>query len=236
MTMEDNYSEKLRGIKQWAEADRPREKLMMKGRSVLSEAELIAILIGSGTKSLSAIDVAKNILVAVDNDLNKLARYTVKDLTKFKGIGEARAISIVAALELGRRRTATESVKKPKISSSTDAYNVLKPHLLDLPHEEFWIILLDRANKVLMLKKISSGGISGTVADVKMIFKEGLEQLASGIILAHNHPSGNKQPSDADKSLTKKMKAAGEVLDISVMDHIIFADDGFFSFADEVLL
>ena len=234
--MEETYPDKLQNIKQWAEADRPREKLMTKGRSVLSEVELIAILIGSGTKSLSAIDVAKNILAAVNNDLNALAKYTVKDLIKFKGIGEAKAISIVAALELGRRRKESEVVTKPKITSSQAAYEVLTPYLLDLPHEEFWIILLNRANQVIALKKISSGGISGTVADVKMIFKEALDELASSIILAHNHPSGNNQPSQADINLTAKMKEAGGILDIAVLDHIIFADNKFFSFADEAMM
>jgi len=234
--MNDSYQGKLHGIKQWAEADRPREKLMHQGRLVLTEAELIAILIGSGTRDLSAIDVAKNILSATGNDLNKLAKYSVKDLMKFKGIGEAKAISIVAALELGRRRKANQSDERSNITSSGDAYELLKPHLLDLPHEEFWIMLLNRANQLITLKKISSGGVSGTVADVKMIFKEGLEHLASSIILAHNHPSGNKRPSDADLNLTKKLKNAGEILDIHIIDHIIFAENGFYSFADEALL
>ncbi|GAA5038013.1 DNA repair protein RadC [Marivirga lumbricoides] len=233
--MQEEYNQ-VNAIKMWAEADRPREKLLTKGREVLSDAELIAILIGSGTKSLSAIDVGKNILSATENDLNALAKYTVKDLMKFKGIGEAKAISIVAALELGRRRKETATKKRPQITSSTDAFNILKPHLLDLPHEEFWIILMNRANQVIQMKRISSGGISGTVADVKMIFKEAIEQLASGIILAHNHPSGNKQPSSQDVSLTKKMKEAGVILEIAVLDHIIFADDQFFSFADNAMM
>lgn len=233
--MQEEYNQ-VTAIKTWAEADRPREKLLTKGREVLSDAELIAILIGSGTKSLSAIDVGKNILSASGNDLNALAKYTVKDLMKFKGIGEAKAISIIAALELGRRRKETATKKKPQITGSTDAFNTLRPHLLDLPHEEFWIILLNRANQVIQLKRISSGGISGTVADVKMIFKEAIEQLASGIILAHNHPSGNKQPSSQDVSLTKKMKEAGKILEIPVLDHIIFAEDQFFSFADNAMM
>ncbi|MFT6036356.1 MAG: DNA repair protein RadC [Marivirga sp.] len=229
-------SDKLKGIKQWAEADRPREKLIDKGRSVLSEAELIAILIGSGTKSLSAIDVAKNILAAVDNNLNHLATLSVKDLMKFKGIGQAKAVSIVSALELGRRRKATDGVKKPKITSSLSAYEVLKPHLWDLPHEEFWVIYLNRANQVISLKQISSGGIAGTVADVRMIFKAALECLASSLILAHNHPSGNRQPSQADIQLTKKMKEAGQLIEVAVLDHIIFAEQHYFSFADEAMM
>ncbi len=223
-------------IKTWAEADRPREKLLLKGREVLSDAELIAILIGSGTQSLSAIDVGKNILSAVNNDLNELAKFTVKDLMKFKGIGEAKAISIISALELGRRRKESEIKEKPRITCSTDVFEMLKPHLLDLPHEEFWIIIMNRANLVLKMKRISSGGITGTVADVKMIFKEAIEQLASGIILAHNHPSGNNRPSEQDIQLTKKLKQSGIILDIPVLDHVIFAQDKFYSFADNAML
>jgi DNA repair protein RadC len=233
--MQEEYKQ-VSTIKTWAEADRPREKLLLKGREVLSDAELIAILIGSGTKSLSAIDVGKNILAAVKNDLNELAKLTVKDLMKFKGIGEAKAISIIAALELGRRRKATETGKKSKITSSGDVFEMLKPHLLDLPHEEFWIILMNRANQILKMKRISSGGITGTVADVKMIFKEAIENLASGIILAHNHPSGNDRPSDQDIQLTKKLKQSGVILDIPVLDHVIFAQDKYYSFADNAML
>ncbi len=223
-------------IKTWAEADRPREKLLLKGRDVLSDAELIAILIGSGTQSLSAIDVGKNILSAVKHDLNELAKFTVKDLMKFKGIGEAKAISIISALELGRRRKEAGIKEKPRVTSSLDVFEMLKPHLLDLPHEEFWIIILNRANQVLRMKRVSSGGITGTVADVKMIFKEAIENLASGIILAHNHPSGNNRPSDQDIQLTKKLKQSGVILDIPVLDHVIFAQDKFYSFADNAML
>lgn len=172
-------------IKKWAEEDRPREKLLLKGKSSLSDAELIAILIGSGTASLSAVDLSKQILQHTANNLNDLAKLSVKDLMKFKGIGEAKAISIVAALELGRRRKEVEHLKKPKITSSTDAYEYMKAHLLDLSHEEFWVILLNRANKVIQCKQISSGGVSGTVADPKMIFKIALEELSSSIILVH---------------------------------------------------
>ncbi len=223
-------------IKSWAEEDRPREKLALKGKSALSEAELIAILIGSGTASMSAVDVAKGILNSSENDLNRLAKLTVKDLTKFKGIGEAKAISIVAALELGRRRKETETIKKPKIRSSKDAYDLMKPDLLDLSHEEFWCLLLNRSNIVIKKQLISSGGVSGTVADPIIIYKAALEELASGIILIHNHPSGNIKPSQADINLTKKMKTAAKALDISLYDHLIFTEQGFFSFADENLL
>ncbi|WMN07412.1 RadC family protein [Marivirga arenosa] len=231
----NTYSE-VSSIKSWAEADRPREKLLNHGRMVLSDAELIAILIGSGTQSLSAIDVGKNILTEVQNDLNQLAKFSVKELTKFKGIGEAKAITIISALELGRRRKEAEVIEKPKITSSTDAYNLLKSVLIDLPHEEFWVIFLNRANRVIKLKRISMGGVSGTVADVKIIFKEGIENLASGMILAHNHPSGNLNPSEQDIRLTKKMKESGVILDIPVLDHIIFTEQSYYSFADEAML
>jgi len=223
-------------IKSWAEEDRPREKLLLKGKASLSEAELIAILIGSGTASLSAVELAKQILGFVNNNLNDLARLTVKDLTKFKGIGEAKAISIVAALELGRRRKESEIAKKPKITSSSDVFEVMKSHLLDLRHEEFWVLMLNRANQVMSKKLTSSGGVSGTVADPKIIFKSALDELASSIILCHNHPSGNIKPSQADINLTKKLKEAGKLLEIPVLDHIIFTDDKYFSFADESMM
>ena len=225
-----------RKIRSWAEEDRPREKLMLKGRAALSDAELIAILIGSGTRDLSAVDLSKIILNSAANNLNELARLTVKDLSKFKGIGEAKAISIVAALELGRRRKEQERPQRARITCSRDAYEEIKPHLLDKPHEEFWILLLNRANEVVRPVQISSGGVSGTVADPKLIFKHALEQLASALILVHNHPSGSLTPSQADKELTKKLKDAGRLLDIPVLDHLIFTDRTYLSFADEGLL
>jgi DNA repair protein RadC len=220
-------------ISHWAEEDRPREKLLMKGRAALSEAELIGILIGSGTVSLSAVDVAKIILKEVNNDLNNLAKLSVDDLKKFKGIGEAKAISIVSALELGRRRKESEPAKRQRISCSEDAYKIMKPHLLDLPHEEFWLILLNRANTIIKTTPVSSGGVSGTVADPKMIFKIALDNLASGIIMVHNHPSGNIKPSEADLSLTKKLKEGGILLEIPIIDHLIFTNNEYYSFADE---
>lgn len=220
-------------IKEWAEEDRPREKLLLKGKAALSDAELLGILIGTGIQHLTAIDIAKNILQHVQNDLNQLARLSVKDLAKFKGIGEAKAITIVSALELGRRRKEADTQKRVQITCSKDAYEVLKPYMMDLPHEEFWIILLNRANRVLKCEKISSGGISGTVADPKLIFKAAIDHLASAIILAHNHPSGNLTPSQADKELTRKVKEAGKNLEIPVLDHVIFADKAYLSFADE---
>ena len=231
-----SYGNTHLNIKSWAEEDRPREKLLLKGKASLSDAELLGILIATGIQNMTAVDIAKVILQSVQNDLNQLARLSVKDLAKFKGIGEAKAITIVSALELGRRKKATESAEKPRIKSSSDAYEVLRPYLSDLSHEEFWIILLNRANEVIKCEKISSGGVSGTVADPKIIFKYALENLASAMILSHNHPSGNLSPSQADRDLTKKLKAAGNNLDIPVLDHLIFTDKTYFSFADEGIL
>ena len=222
-------------IKQWAEEDRPREKLLQKGKSALSNAELLGILIGSGTRELTAVDLAKMILEQHNNDLNKIARLSVQELKKFKGIGDARAINIVSALELGRRRT-TEDITVEKIGGSADAYECMKSELADLPHEEFWLLLLNRANKVIKKQPISQGGVSGTVADPKLIFNHALNHLASSVILVHNHPSGNLSPSEADKRLTKQLYDAGKLLEIAVLDHIIFTDNAYFSFADENLL
>ena len=223
-------------IKAWAEDDRPREKLLQKGRSALSDAELIAILIGSGNRQQSAVELSKNILASAQHDLNELGRLGIKELTRFKGIGEAKAVSIAAALELGRRRKEAARTKRQKITSSQNAYEVFYPNLADLPHEEFWIMLLNRANKVLKLENISSGGVSGTVADSKLIFKSALDHLASSVILCHNHPSGNLKPSQADLQLTRKLVEAGKTLDIAVLDHLIIGDDSYLSFADEGLI
>jgi DNA repair protein RadC len=223
-------------ILSWAEEDRPREKLLLKGKSALSDAELIAVLIGSGTRSLSAVDVGKLILASAKNNLNELAKFSVKDLKKIKGIGEAKAISIVCALELGRRRKENEFREKFQISCSNDIYQLMKPDLMDLQKEEFWVLLLNRANRLIKKEQISSGGVSGTVADPKIIFKAALDQYASSLILVHNHPSGNLKPSQQDVNLTKKMKEAGKLLEIPVLDHIIFGDQGYLSFADEGLL
>ncbi len=233
--MGNNHDQYL-SIKHWAEQDRPREKLLLKGKSALSDAELIGILIGSGSRTLSAVELSKLILAAVDNDLNSLAKLSVSELQKFKGIGEAKAISIVSALELGRRRKPDQAFTKPKIGCAEDAYNLLAPDLMDLKHEEFWVILLNRANQVIKKEPISTGGVSGTVVDPKIIFKKALDQLASSIIIAHNHPSGNLKPSKADISITSKLIQAGRTLEIPVIDHIIFSDNGFYSFADEALI
>ena len=229
-----NYSHL--NIKDWAEEDRPREKLRLKGKPALSEAELIAIIIGSGTSSVNAVDVAKRVLNSVENDLNKLARLSINDLKKFEGIGEAKAISIVAAMELGRRRKDMGTIKKPRMMCSNDVYKLMHHELMDLPHEELWSILLNKRNTVIKKQLVSSGGVSGTVADVKIIFKAAVEELASGVILAHNHPSGNPKPSRQDIQLTQKMKEAGKTLDIPLLDHLIFTDNGYFSFIDENML
>ncbi|WP_066632170.1 RadC family protein [Labilibacter marinus] len=221
-------------IKEWAVEDRPREKLLSKGISSLSNAELIAILIGSGNREESAVDVSKRILNDVGNNLNELGKTTIEKLKRdYRGIGEAKAICIVAAMELGRRRKLSEVKEKPKITGSRDVFDLMHPVLADLPHEEFWILLLNRANKVISTQKISQGGIAGTVMDTKLIMKAGIDQLASSIILCHNHPSGNKQPSQQDKNITLKLKEAGKILDLPVLDHIIVTDGGFYSFSDE---
>ncbi|MEN7550904.1 DNA repair protein RadC [Rapidithrix thailandica] len=222
-------------IKSWAEEDRPREKLMLKGKSTLSEAELIGILLGSGTQRLSAVDVAKLLLNQADNSLNRLARFGIKDYKKIKGIGEAKAITIISALELGNRRKSEAKEDLQQITCSEDVYELMKPHLLDLPHEEFWVILLNRANYVIKKESVSKGGVSGTVADPKVIFKKAVDEMSSNIILVHNHPSGRLKPSQADIQLTHKMREGGKILDIPVLDHLIFSNHGYFSFADEGL-
>ncbi|MFT6055669.1 MAG: DNA repair protein RadC [Roseivirga sp.] len=228
--------EKGLNILKWAEEDRPREKLLLKGRGALSDAELIAILIGSGSRQLSAVDLSKLILSSVNHDLNLLAKLSVSELIKFKGIGEAKAISIVSALEVGRRRKTSEVTKTHAIKSSNDVYELIKPELLDQPIEQFWMLTLKRNNTLIQKRHISVGGISGTVVDPKVVFKTALEDFASGIILIHNHPSGNLKPSQEDLKLTEKIKNAGKLLDIPVLDHIIFTDNGYFSFADENVL
>jgi DNA repair protein RadC len=225
------------GIKTWAEADRPREKLLKLGRHNLTDSELLAILIRTGTKELTAVDVAKKILSSCNNDITQLSKLSVNDLMKnHKGMGEVKAITIVAALELGRRRREAEGLKKDKIASSADAFEILQPRMADLPHEEFVVLMLNRANEVIGKYDLSKGGIAGTVVDPKLIFKAALEHLACGIILCHNHPSGNPKPSPEDLKLTKKLKDAGTLMEIDVLDHIIVAGDGYFSFADEGLL
>lgn len=223
-------------IKYWSEEDRPREKLLIKGKFSLTNAELIAILIGSGTASLSAVELSRQILQSVNNNLIELSKLTIKDLQKFKGIGEAKAISIVAALELGKRRRSEEGVQRKQITNSNEVFEYLQFTLSDTPYEAFWIVLLNRANHIIRTLKISDGGMTGTVADPKRIFKMALENNAASVILCHNHPSGNVRPSDADVKLTNKLKRAGEMLDIFVTDHIIIGDNRYFSFRDEAMM
>lgn len=223
-------------IKNWASGDRPREKLIQKGKFALSDAELIAILIGSGNSKESAVDLSKRILASSGNSLNLLGKCSLQQLLRFRGIGEAKAISIIAAMELGRRRRSEEAQEKVKITSSSSVYELLQPILGELPHEEFWILYLNNSNKIIEQFQISKGGITGTLVDVRITLRKALEVGAVSIILAHNHPSGNLNPSEADKQLTRKLKTAVESLDIKILDHLIVTEKSYFSFADEGLL
>lgn len=223
-------------IKDLAADDRPREKMLLKGAQSLSDAELIAILIGSGNRDESAIQLSQRMLGCFRNNLIELSRTSIQELQKFNGIGEAKAITIAAALELGKRRNTQEAHRTTQISSSRVAYEIIRGKLEDLPHEEFWVILLSRSNRVLDSHMIGRGGVSGTVADVRLILKLALEKLATGIILAHNHPSGNLEPSNADKTLTHKVKESAKLMDISVLDHIIVTESSYYSFADHGMI
>ncbi len=223
-------------IKDWAEDDRPREKMLSKGIQALSNAELLAILIGSGTQNESALDLSKNILSSVNNNLNDLARLRIADLCKIKGIGNARAVTITAAIELGRRRNSEPTTERPRISTSKDVFSILGPLMGDLPHEEFRVLFLNRANIVIDSEKVSQGGITGTVTDIRIIMKLALEKSASSIIACHNHPSGNLKPSESDIQITQKIKDGAKLLDIGLLDHVIVSYNSFYSFADEGLL
>ena len=223
-------------ITSWSLDDRPREKLLEKGNKALSDAELIAILIGSGSRNESAVDLAKRILASTNANLNQLARLSLNDLQEFKGIGEAKAVSIVAALELGRRRRLETALEKPKITSSKNAFELMQPYIGDLNHEEFWVIYLNNSNKVLARQQLSKGGFTGTLVDTRLVLKKALEVSATGLILCHNHPSGKLTPSQSDKNLTKKIIEAGSVMDIKVLDHLIVTEKSYFSFADEGIL
>jgi DNA repair protein RadC len=223
-------------IKSWALDDRPREKLLAKGKTALSDAELIAILIGSGNREESAVALSKRILNGVHGNINELAKLSVKKLTVFKGIGDAKAISIITALELGKRRQLEAALEKPKIGSSKDVANLMQPILGDLEHEEFWVLFLNNSNKVVAKNQISKGGLTATIVDIRLVFKSALELASVGIIVCHNHPSGKLQPSAADKQLTQKIKEAGTILDIKLLDHLIITEKAYFSFADENLL
>lgn len=233
--MEPQKSESFT-IKNWAEGDRPREKLLQKGREFLSDAELLAILIGSGSKNESAVEVCKKVLYKAGDNLSELGRFSVKQLMEVKGIGEARALTIIAALELGRRRRSSEALEKNKVSSSNSVFELMQPKIGELAHEEFWILYLNNSNKVIQELPLSKGGITGTLVDIRLAFKQALQLAATSVILVHNHPSGNLNPSSADKQLTQKFKTAGESLDIKVLDHIIITEKSYFSFADEGLL
>lgn len=225
-----------RSIKMWAEDDRPREKMLLKGRSALSDAELIAILLGSGTASRSALEVAQELLLKNENSLQSFGKMNINELKKTKGIGTAKAITLCAAIELGRRRQALGSVDRLKITSSLSAFNLLAMDLQDLAHEEFYALYLNKGNFVLQKKQVSIGGITGTVVDGKIIFKTALELNAVGIILAHNHPSGRRQPSEPDIRLTRELQEFGKLIDITILDHLIITETGYFSFADEEML
>jgi len=224
-------------IKTWAEEDRPREKLLLKGKAALSDAELIAILLRTGVVGNSALDIAKKILHRVGGDLNELGKLSVSELKKMeKGLGDTKAITIVAALELGRRRQSTEVREKPVIHSSRDFFDYMYSEISDLKHEEFYVLYLNRANRPITFKHISTGGVTGTVADTKVILKHAIELLASSFIAYHNHPSGNLKPSQADIELTKKLKGAAQLVDVVLLDHLIVGDKNYYSFSDNGML
>jgi DNA repair protein RadC len=223
-------------IKNWNQDDQPREKLLYKGKSALSDAELVAILIGSGNREESAVGLCKRILASVDNNLSELGKLSIKQLMAFKGIGEAKAITIAAALELGRRRRGEEALEKKRITSSASVFELMQPVIGELEHEEFWIVYLNNSNKVIQKNQLSKGGITGTLVDVRLVLKTALETGATALILAHNHPSGTLKPSEADKQITQKLKSAALSLDIKVLDHLIITEKAYFSFADETLL
>ena len=219
-------------INQWAEDDRPREKFLLKGKSTLSDSELLAILIGSGSRNESAVQLCQRILASTDHNLNRLGKMTIAQLMQFKGIGEAKAISIAAALELGRRRRAEDTIQLKKITSSKAVFEIMQPIIGELPHEEFWVVYLNNSNKIIYKTQLSKGGITGTVVDIRLIFKMAFEQNATALILAHNHPSGKLIASDADRIITKKIKEAGQILEIQVLDHIIITENDYLSFQD----
>jgi len=219
-------------IKSWALDDRPREKLASKGASVLSDAELIAILLGSGNREESAVMLSKRILQSVDNNLSKLAKLSLEELLIFKGIGEAKAISIITALEIGKRRQVETVLENPKISSSKQVFELMQPVIGDLQHEEFWVLYLNNSNTIIAKQQISKGGLTATIVDVRLLFKKAIEFVSVGIIVCHNHPSGSLMPSASDKELTQKIKKAGQTLDIKLLDHLIITEKAYFSFAD----
>lgn len=223
-------------IKFLAEDDRPREKFLSKGKNALSDAELLAIIMGSGNREDSAVELGRKILNSVDNNWHNLSKLQISDLMKFKGVGEAKAISIATALEIGRRRAAQEVPERIKIGQSTDSFKVLQPYLGDLQTEEFWAIFLNQNNKILAKSKLTSGGINQSIVDVRILFKTALDHLATAIVVAHNHPSGNLKPSVEDIKITKQISEAGKILNIDLLDHLIITQNRYLSFADENLL
>jgi DNA repair protein RadC len=223
-------------IKTWAEENRPREKMLTYGNEVLSDADLIAILIGSGTVDVNAVELAEQILLSVNGNLSELGRRSVKDLMKFKGIGEAKAITIAAALEFGRRRQFSDVMKHEDIRGADDIFALMLPMMIDLPHEEFWVLLLNQASHVIGKHRISTGGVTGVLVDAKMIFRPAIEALACSLVLVHNHPSGQLKPSQQDIDLTNRLRHAGKTLDIRIVDHVIIARSGYYSFSDAGLL
>lgn len=223
-------------IRTWSEDDRPREKLLLKGKSALSDAELLAILIGSGSRNETAVGLSQRILISAQNNLNLLGKLSVQQLMAFKGIGEAKAIVISAAMELSRRRRAEDPLALSKVTSSRTIFEIMHPILGELAHEEFWVIYLNNSNKIVHKCQLSKGGMTGTVVDVRIAFKIALENNATGMILCHNHPSGTLVASDADKQITRKIKLASENLDIKLLDHLIITESSYFSFADEGVL
>lgn len=220
-------------INQWAEDDRPREKFLLKGKSAISDSELLAILIGSGSRSESAVQLCQRILASTNNNLSQLGKLSIQQLTQFKGIGEAKAIAIAAALELGRRRRSEDAVELNKITSSKTVFELMQPIIGELPHEEFWVLYLNNSNKVVYKSQLSKGGITGTIVDIRLIFKTVFEYNSTSIILTHNHPSGKLLASEQDILVTRKIKQAAQLLDVNLLDHIIIAENGFYSFNDE---
>lgn len=220
-------------INQWALEDRPREKMMAKGASALSDAELLAILIGSGNTEESAVELMRRVLRACDNNLNTLAKWDVNDYSKFKGMGPAKSVTVMAALELGKRRKLQSVRERPQISCSTDIFRIFQPIMCDLDREEFWVLLLNRAMKVIDKVRVSTGGIDGTYADVRTILREAILQRATQIAVAHNHPSGNVRPSQEDKLLTERIRKAADTMNIRLIDHLVVCEDNYYSFADE---
>ena len=223
-------------IKYWALEDRPREKLMQKGKEVLTDAELIAILIGAGSKEESAVELSKRMLNSVNNNINQLATLSLEQLMEFKGIGEAKAVSVITALELGKRRHYEQLEEKPVIKSSASVFNLIQPLIGELEHEEFWVLYLNNSNKVIVKKQLSKGGITATMVDIRLVFRKAVELASVGIIVCHNHPSGKLTPSNSDKTLTKKIMEAGKILDIKLLDHLIITQKDYFSFADNGIL